>query len=62
MHEVGKGHKGISGNLDVHQSMVTRIVYEWRKFTPELANLCRWPQVHAAQNVQWGKETSYSVD
>ena len=32
-HKAGKGYKSISKSIDVHQSMVRQIVYNWRKFS-----------------------------
>ena len=33
LHKAEKGYTSISKNLDVHQSTVRQIVYEWRKFS-----------------------------
>ena len=33
LHKAGKGYKSISKSLDVHQSTVRPIVYNWKKFS-----------------------------
>ena len=33
LHKAGMGYKSLSKSLDVHQSMVSQIVYKWRKFS-----------------------------
>ena len=33
LHKAGKCYKSISKSLDVHQSTVIQIVYNWRKFS-----------------------------
>ena len=33
LHKAGKGYTSISNSIDVHQSTVREIVYQWRKFS-----------------------------